>query len=232
MRIRGVFFDLHGTLLVFDDPDAAWNAWASGFLGQCEECGLALPARVCLTITRDFFERPRPAPASEGLTLYERRVLVFLRQAGLEPGLDAVRAVADRSAGSWFDRARLDPDAIPVLRRLRETMRTALVSNFDHPQLLHERLAALGLAPHFESVVVSGDVGVEKPDPAIFAPALRATGLLPSEVRFVGDSPEDVAGARAAGIHPVLIDRTGRSRAAPNGVPIIRSLRELLAPRQ
>lgn len=61
-----------------------------------------------------------------------------------------------------------------------------------------------------EIVVDSGIVGVEKPDPAIFAPALAVMagrGVAPDRIAYVGDSLHyDVAGARAAGLVPVLLD--------------------------
>jgi FMN phosphatase YigB (HAD superfamily) len=66
-----------------------------------------------------------------------------------------------------------------------------------------------GLIDFFKSVVISGEVLRWKPDPEIFHIALRETGLGPNEVFYVGDTPEDVAGARAAGITPVLIQRLG-----------------------
>jgi len=68
-------------------------------------------------------------------------------------------------------------------------------------------LADLGLRDHFDTVVISGDVGVSKPDPGIFHIALEETGLLAEEALHVGDSREDVEGARAAGVTPVLIRR-------------------------
>lgn len=61
-----------------------------------------------------------------------------------------------------------------------------------------------------EVVVDSGVVGVEKPDPAVFAPALEvmaARGITPERTAYVGDSLRyDVAGARAAGLVPLLLD--------------------------
>ena len=56
-------------------------------------------------------------------------------------------------------------------------------------------------------VVDSHVVGVAKPDPRIFAPALAALGTPPERVAYIGDSVTmDVNGARAAGLRPVLLD--------------------------
>ena len=74
-------------------------------------------------------------------------------------------------------------------------------------------------------MVTSAEVGVAKPGPAIFEHALELAGARAADAVHVGDSLEnDVAGARAAGIRPVLVARDG---SAPAGVEAIRSLAEL-----
>lgn len=95
---------------------------------------------------------------------------------------------------------------------------------------LRKQVARQPLRPFFDAVVVSGAVGVKKPDPAIFAPALEQTGLAADEAIFVGDSLEDdVAGARAAGLRPVLIRRSlGADGGAEDGVRVVTGLREVL----
>jgi putative hydrolase of the HAD superfamily len=78
-----------------------------------------------------------------------------------------------------------------------------------------------------EVVVDSHLVGVEKPDPAIFGFALRAMGLDPARCLYLGDSVRiDVAGARAAGMAPVLV--TPEPDARSGSFPRIRSVAELL----
>lgn len=60
------------------------------------------------------------------------------------------------------------------------------------------------------AIVDSGAVGVAKPDPAIFQLALDWAGTAPDRAVHVGDAYQyDVRGARAAGIHPVLLDPLG-----------------------
>jgi HAD superfamily hydrolase (TIGR01509 family) len=76
-----------------------------------------------------------------------------------------------------------------------------------------------------DGVVSSAEVGAAKPDPAPFARGLELAGARAEEALHVGDSLEnDVAGARAAGVRAVLLDRAG---AAPPGVETVRSLREV-----
>lgn len=66
-------------------------------------------------------------------------------------------------------------------------------------------------------IVDSEIVGVAKPDPAVFAPALAALGVDPERCLYVGDSiANDVVGARAAGLHPLLLDPYGLHGGSPH----------------
>ncbi len=61
-----------------------------------------------------------------------------------------------------------------------------------------------------ECVIDSGEVGVQKPDPRIFRIALDAMGIEARQAWYVGDMPGiDVVGARAAGLHPIVMDPFG-----------------------
>ena len=65
----------------------------------------------------------------------------------------------------------------------------------------------------FRDVVVSGDEKLVKPDPAIYALALKRFGLKGSDAVFVDDSPANIAGASDAGIHAVLFTNAADFRA-------------------
>lgn len=102
----------------------------------------------------------------------------------------------------------------------------ALVTNFDHPPYVYDLLCARGLEGQFDAVVISGEVGVDKPDPLIFYLAMEALHCSPKEALFVGDSlGADIAGAQAAGFRAILIDRRGAHRDFPG--PRIERLDEL-----
>lgn len=122
------------------------------------------------------------------------------------------------------------PDAMPTLAALHERgLMVGAVSNWiwQLPELLH----SLELVSQFDFVAASARVGYEKPHPEIFRHALREAGVRPQEAIHVGDHLDaDVAGAQSAGIAAVLIDRRERFTEAdvPDGVPLIRSLAELL----
>ena len=99
------------------------------------------------------------------------------------------------------------PDAAPTLAELREAgFRLAAVSNWDCS--LRSVLAEVGLAGALDAVVVSAEAGAAKPDPAIYRAALAKIRCGSGEALFVGDSLQtDVAGAEAAGLRALLLDR-------------------------
>lgn len=118
-------------------------------------------------------------------------------------------------------------DARPALMTARgHGARVIVVSNWDVSLL--EVLERVGLAPLVDAVVTSAAVGARKPEPAIFAHALALAGAAPGQALHVGDSlSEDVAGARASGIAPLLLRRDGSQEP---GVRTIASLAELAWP--
>jgi putative hydrolase of the HAD superfamily len=94
---------------------------------------------------------------------------------------------------------------VPALERLRARYRLGIVSNASGS--VRAAFERVGLAPFFEVIVDSAIEGVEKPDPRIFHIALERMGERPERSAYVGDIYHvDVLGARAAGLHPVLLD--------------------------
>jgi putative hydrolase of the HAD superfamily len=93
------------------------------------------------------------------------------------------------------------------LTRLQEMgLRLGIVSNFA--PTLHAVLESKGIAHFFEPVIVSTEVGLEKPDPAIFKLAIERSGLAPKDILYIGDHTiNDIWAPRQAGMHAVQIFR-------------------------
>mgnify|MGYP005647999153 FL=1 len=84
-----------------------------------------------------------------------------------------------------------------------------VISNWD--SRLTSTLENLKLADHFKFILPSAVVGSAKPDNKIFEEALRLSGVKPHEACHIGDEVKtDIAGARNAGIHGILLDRDNR----------------------
>ena len=88
------------------------------------------------------------------------------------------------------------------------------------PDLQREKLEGVGLVPYFTIITVSGEVGIGKPDPRIFAHTLTRLGVPPTEAVMVGnDLTRDIRGARQAGIPGIWVNRTGAADVAGDTPP-------------
>jgi putative hydrolase of the HAD superfamily len=109
------------------------------------------------------------------------------------------------------------PDVLPALAAARARgLGRVVVSNWDSslPEVLHR----IGIDEQVDAVVTSAGAGAAKPDPAIFRAALALVGVPAAQALHVGDSlAEDVAGARAAGVTAVWLDRAGFGADRPAG---------------
>jgi putative hydrolase of the HAD superfamily len=106
-------------------------------------------------------------------------------------------------------------------------VRLAVVSNWD--SRLPALLDRLGLRARFEHLIVSHLEGIEKPDPRLFEIALDRAGARPEDVLHVGDRADlDLAGARAAGIAGVVVDRAGRHDGESWAIPDLSSLPDIV----
>ncbi len=145
--------------------------------------------------------------------------------------LGLVSPAAEVCAG-WGGPWRTYPDALPALDAARRAhLRLALISNWDLSG--RDVLRATGLDGVFDVVAFSAEEGCAKPDAGIFTRTARRLGVAPAQCLYVGDNPwDDVAGARAAGMCPVLLHRRPGWCAVPvlaKGATVMATLRDLAA---
>lgn len=134
-----------------------------------------------------------------------------LRELGLRGN---VEEEAQYMVENWADYANpvLYPDTEPCLAWVKGlSLKLGVVSNSQNETMLTQLLSKVGIAQHFDCIISSGTVGCEKPNPRIFEVASQRIGLDATSLVHVGDNYDaDVLGAKAAGIMPVLIDRSGK----------------------
>ena len=225
--IRGVFFDLHGTLVISDDISKAWEEWREAFHGCMVDRGLKTSMQEFRAEVEDLFEKPEPDYDAPGLSVFERRVMELCNRHGLEMDREYMTRMIDHIIGIWYNHMYMDPEAKAVLDALRPRYRIALITNWDHAPWIRRWLTDSGVSGWFEDIVISDEAGCAKPDPRIFTASLEKLGLKPGEMAYVGDSPEDIQGALAAGSVPILIMRDSTGAVGPDA-RVISRLSELI----
>ena len=178
-----------------------------------------------LTLDPGLYDSARQAALDElqrhhELVHDEEVWFAFTAQIVLRMGGDPVgaRSCAIDMVREWerHENFSLYEDALPVLEELRRhSLKIGLVSNGQRDLgefTVHHALQV-------DATVGSRSHGKVKPHPSIFVAALEALGVAPSEAAMVGDSYEDdIEGARALGIHAILLDRDGRRPEAENRI--------------
>lgn len=167
--------------------------------------------------------RDRPGGAGWG-----RMVGTIAHVAGLDP--EKVPALLD-AAWPLHEATNLwckVPDGLGVaLDAMRARgKKTAIISNSEG--MLDRLFRDLGIRDHFDLIVDSGIVGVEKPDPRIFRFALDRFGVPPERALHLGDIfATDILGARAAGMRCALIDPFGHYEGRHPDVPRVSGVVEV-----
>ncbi len=151
-----------------------------------------------------------------------------LDEAALPTGFG--RALIDAHRTALGHAAEFPAHHGPLLRRLAERYKLAVVSNFDYTPTALDILERAGVVELFQTIVVSDEVGWRKPRRDIFDAALERLGVRPEESLFVGDRADmDVLGAQQIGMDAAWINRDGEP--LPPGVKAptyeIRDLGEL-----
>ncbi len=220
--ISGVLLDAFGTLVRLETPGPRLRDGLRRLAGvevSEEAAATAFQAEIAYYLEHHLEGRDERSLSE----LRDRCAGVIASSLGLEDADPAAVREAMLDAIHFSSQ----PDAVPALRELRTRgLRLVVVSNWDHS--LPDVLRQAGLLPLIDGVVSSAVVGAAKPDPEPFSAGLELVRSAPAQALHVGDSLEhDVMGARAAGIHAVLLEREGGARGAAAGVPSISSLAEL-----
>ena len=197
--MKGLLVDFGGVLTT--------NVFAS-FRAFCEEEGLDPEA-----IKRLFREHPLALESVRDLERGELTEEQFAERFGelLELTPERRGGLVDR----MFGHIEQDEQMVEALRRARaQGVRTGLISN----SMGAGRYDRSTFPELFDGVVISGDEGMHKPDPAIYELGAERVGLAPDDCVFVDDLRENCEGAEAVGMTAVL------HRGAENTLPELEKL--------
>jgi putative hydrolase of the HAD superfamily len=195
MAIRAVLFDFGG---VYTSSPFAVFADAAAEIGASPERVIGL---VFGPYDRDTDHPWHRLERGEIALLDARReIMALAAEAGLS--FDPLAILARMASGGGAREA-----VVAATRRLRERgLRTALVTNNAREFSAGWR-SLIPIAELFDAVIDSSEVGLRKPDPAIFSLALRELGgIAPEHAVFLDDFPGNIAAARRLGMHGVLVE--------------------------
>ncbi|WP_436534469.1 HAD family hydrolase [Actinoplanes sp. HUAS TT8] len=203
--ITGVIFDFHTTLVDGGDPvrwvdDALQRMGpAAPRLGEDQVVGLR-------EYLRDIWHHAHAIDPNSDRDLSQARHRdVFAATVALLPGIDPplIDALYAVMPYQWnaFD------DTRPVLRELKARgIRIVVLSNIGID--IRPCLDRAGITDLVDGVVLSFEAGLVKPDPAIFAYAVKLLGVPGNQVLMVGDSARDDVGGVSLGIRTLILPRT------------------------
>lgn len=223
---RGFLIDADNTVFDYDRAERAALA------GALKEAGIEPTASV-----REAYRR-----INDGLWRAFERGTVTQEELKVErfrrlfdeaaPGARAEPATVSRRYLELLARqVRLLPHAASAIADLAGRAALCLATN-GIPEVQRSRLERSGLAERFRAVLISGEIGIAKPDPRFFLLGAERLGLPPAEVLCVGDTPTtDIRGARAAGMASCWVAAPGAVWPPPEPRPdfTIRDLRGLVA---
>ncbi len=208
---RAIFFDAAGTL--FHLPrGVGWHyrEVARRHGAELDEAALTAAFRAVWKEAPPPHET-RTMRADDDRGWWQELVVRVLDKISAGPGLNREAYFAElwsefTKPGVW----ELYPETREVLSSLHGRYRLGVISNFDGR--LRQILPQLGIAEFFDDVVISSEVGAEKPSSHIFAEALRRLLVEAAEALHVGDEAEaDWRGAAAAGLRVFELERPKNS---------------------
>lgn len=213
VRYEVALFDVYGTLATWSPDRGTIQTRAAAMYGvNLTRAGIEAGYAVAEAfMTHQNVERPvRLMSEEERDVFFAKFEQKVLDGAGFHVDIDLARRIWQTVSQQRYELA-LYEDVLEHLDTLRAAgVTVGIVSNMsvDGASLASN----LGLSQHIDFAVTSSEVGCEKPDPRIFAEALRRSGTQDSRSAvMVGDQPEsDLQGAANFGMDAILLDRYGR----------------------
>ncbi len=213
-----VLLDLYDTL--------AWIDWPTAGARRAQLAERAGVDPACLAERRRRWDQARSqgrlGPPTEEL----RRLLAG---CGRDAGDELLAELVELDADIWRHCLRLYDDVLPTLDELRgRGCRLGLVSNCSWPT--RPAIEHAGLTGRMDTVVLSCEVGMTKPDPALLRLALERLGAEAAGAVFVDDTGLYLDAGRELGLRTVQIHRSGAARADHHeAIADLRELASLLA---
>lgn len=140
---------------------------------------------------------------------YTRHWQHFADAAGVSISAEQLARIVELETRMWL---RVNPDALALAREIKASgVRTAILSNMPD-DLLGDLRKSFDWLDEFEVQIWSCEHGVIKPNPAIYRICLDALGCEPQRTLFFDDRPDNVEGARRAGMESHVFESVEQAR--------------------
>lgn len=216
--IKAVLFDFDETL---HDRMQAFDRYIEDFLGHfCPGISGAEKEKRAADMVRYC-----GGGYTQKLDYYEKLIALWHWQDAPAP-----QVLSDYYNKNFPKYCEVFPEAKVLFARLKELGYTVGVITNGPSDLQHGKLERSGLMPWCDFLVVSGDVGIHKPDPGIFLYTAEKYGLKPQECVYVGDHPvNDIEAALKAGMHAIRMNAGWfKNQGLRGDVPNITSILQVL----
>jgi putative hydrolase of the HAD superfamily len=226
MAIKGILFDLYGTLIDIETDEsideiyraiAHYLVYQGVYLhrGQVRE-------RYYAIMRQQKDARDEEYPEIDVEAIWNELLLQQGIKSGYIRGQQA-KVIAHIYRGISRKRLRLYPNVKEVLNELQARYQLALVSDAQ-PCFALPEIRAVGLESYFNPVIISSYYGFRKPDSRLFNKALDKMGISRSEVIAVGnDMFRDIYGAQLLDIRTIFFDSNQGAKTYENVLPAYRA---------
>jgi len=218
-RYQAILFDLYDTLIWLDVQES--NRWRQRFADR-----MSVPLDAFLTVWRRSLN-DRMLGKGGGLSDH---ISAALSELGISPDVVLIDDLVSIERQRLYHSVKLYPNTVTVLKRLAaKGFRLGLLSNASDGAAIP--ITYLGIDQLFHQLILSHEVGLLKPDPAIYHLACQRLQVAPEDTMFVADGGfGELDAAHDLGIFTVLIEQDNQSKDYGSSTRYdakIRDLREL-----
>jgi putative hydrolase of the HAD superfamily len=218
--VKGIGFDLFGTLVL--QERFSFEQCIDALYHSLRTSGFPLEKETFVPTYRQVNRQFMAQATADGRETQNRLWVAGALQV-LGHAVEPEDARVEQAVADYFEpfirSCQLIPDTYDMLQSLAGRYRLGLVSNFTHPAAVEQILGRVGLVGFFDEILISGQLGIRKPHPGVFAELTRRLALAPAEIVFVGDELQaDIVGAQKAGMRTVWMTYRQRlKRPSPLG---------------
>lgn len=197
--IKVLFFDLDETLV---SRKTAFTKFCLEFIDKFK---YALHEKVELDILLDYMLKSDNCGKEDRLTFFK----LLFKHFNLSQ--EQIVEFSENWSATFPSYTVVMPDCYSVLYELKKTYRLGLITN-GLLKSQSNKIRIAQLSPFFDVIVISGEIGISKPNRDIFLYACEKMGVLPEEAIYIGDNYEnDYCGAMAAGMNAIWLAHEAQS---------------------